>query len=711
VASLIVSLFALGLVLAPAAVSTPAAAARDVAPRDSLVTSLDVTPLSPNDIVIDSTGTYAYVATCTRSASNSYLLRLDLSTFTVDDSATMSTDCARSVAMSDDSIYVTTNDRLYRFAASTFGPSGPSTSDYVAIDNYGNALDVHGSYAYIGHHAGNAGNQITKVNVAGPTMTVASTFPSGGTYPMSLEIDPIGTFAYVTHTVSHSLAKIRLSDDSVVGSIQVGQQPYGLALDNSGSYAYVPSAAREAGSPPYTTPPWLVRVRLSDFTFDDSVTLPFYWGFSVDVNSAGTTAYVGQDREGANVAKVSLGPSMSIEETITVQNSPSSLAISPTAPFLYTANSADLNGRTVSKVVISGITPAPTVSSLSVSSGPLTGGGTVTISGDNLTGATGVDFGGAAATILSGSDDTVAVTVPGVGGAGDRNVTVTTPGGTSAQVLTYTYVAAPTVTSLLPANGPTSGGTTVTITGTDLSAATVTLGGVPVTTSANTATSIEFTTGPKASGTYAVDVTTVGGAVSAGSFTYLAPPAPPRPIPPSAPGVPTAIPGSASAHVTWEAVAWPGSYPVSAYRVTSSPAAGNCLVTTLSCEITGLTNGTAYTFRVQALSGAGWGEWSPESAPVTPMALAAPTISIIGTRAHHGGRAVITVTGDSNLAQGTVLHPWIKRPRERAFTQGSAAILADEAGSFTWSRRAAGPVTVYVRTIDGSARSNRIAIR
>ena len=52
----------------------------------------------------------------------------------------------------------------------------------------------------------------------------------------------------------------------------------------------------------------------------------------------------------------------------------------------------------------------------------------------------------------------------------------------------------------------------------------------------------------------------------------------------------------------------------------ASPGGASCLVTveTLSCIITGLTNGTTYTVRGRALNGAGWGDFSTPSGPVTP---------------------------------------------------------------------------------------------
>ncbi|GAA3063340.1 hypothetical protein GCM10020000_53440 [Streptomyces olivoverticillatus] len=60
--------------------------------------------------------------------------------------------------------------------------------------------------------------------------------------------------------------------------------------------------------------------------------------------------------------------------------------------------------------------------------------------------------------------------------AGPVAVTVSTAGGTSNPV-SYTYLAAPTVTALSPDQGPTSGGNTVTLTGTNLAQTTTVLFG------------------------------------------------------------------------------------------------------------------------------------------------------------------------------------------------------------------------------------------
>jgi hypothetical protein len=122
----------------------------------------------------------------------------------------------------------------------------------------------------------------------------------------------------------------------------------------------------------------------------------------------------------------------------------------------------------------------PTVTGISSSSGPTTGGTQVTITGTGFTGATKVAFGaasfGPAATFTVVSDTTITATAPAEA-VGARNVFVTNPGGTSVAVPAdmFTYVATagkPTVTGISVSSGPTVGGTQVTITGTGFTGAT-----------------------------------------------------------------------------------------------------------------------------------------------------------------------------------------------------------------------------------------------
>jgi hypothetical protein len=169
----------------------------------------------------------------------------------------------------------------------------------------------------------------------------------------------------------------------------------------------------------------------------------------------------------------------------------------------------------------------PTVTSVSPTSGPVAGGTSVTITGTNFTGATGVTIGGAAATAITVVNATTITATTPAHVAGTANVAVTTPDGTGTGSNLYTYVAAPTVGSVSPTSGPTGGGTSVTITGTNFTGATaVTFGGVSATgiTVVNS-TTITATTPAHAAGTVDVVVTTPGGTgTGTNLYSYVAAP-------------------------------------------------------------------------------------------------------------------------------------------------------------------------------------------
>ena len=180
--------------------------------------------------------------------------------------------------------------------------------------------------------------------------------------------------------------------------------------------------------------------------------------------------------------------------------------------------------------------PAPTVTAVSPSSGPTTGGTGVTITGTGLTGASSVKFGSAPATNVSvNSDSNITATAP-AGLAGPVDVTVTTAGGTSAanpnDTFTYTPPPLPKVTAVSPASGPSTGGTSVTITGSGFTGATVVDFGpsTPATFSVSNDTTILATAPASATlGPVDIQVTAPGGtsaAAPADQYTYVTPPQP-----------------------------------------------------------------------------------------------------------------------------------------------------------------------------------------
>jgi alpha-tubulin suppressor-like RCC1 family protein len=159
--------------------------------------------------------------------------------------------------------------------------------------------------------------------------------------------------------------------------------------------------------------------------------------------------------------------------------------------------------------------PTPTISSVSPNIGSAAGGTVVTITGAEFTGATAVRFGAAEATgVTVNSGTSITATAPA--GTGTVDVTVTAPAGLSpiTPADRFTYVLPPAVSKLLVKSGPATGGTSVTITGSQFTGATkVSFGGVEATSfTVNSATSITAVA-PAAvtAGTADVVVTNVAG--------------------------------------------------------------------------------------------------------------------------------------------------------------------------------------------------------
>jgi glucose/arabinose dehydrogenase len=176
--------------------------------------------------------------------------------------------------------------------------------------------------------------------------------------------------------------------------------------------------------------------------------------------------------------------------------------------------------------------PAPTVISITPNSGTTNGGTAVTIAGTGfLAGAT-VKMGGTSATVLSLVNSALITATTPAHAAGAVDVVVTntdTKTGTLTSGYTYTAASnpAPTVTSINPTTGVTTGGSTVTIAGTGfLAGATVSFGGTAAMGVALVnSTTITASTPAHAAGAVNVVVTntdTKSGTLPNG-YTYTAP--------------------------------------------------------------------------------------------------------------------------------------------------------------------------------------------
>lgn len=126
----------------------------------------------------------------------------------------------------------------------------------------------------------------------------------------------------------------------------------------------------------------------------------------------------------------------------------------------------------------------------------------------------------------------------------------------------------------------------------------------------------------------------LGDSLFSAASNTVTPALPPAATAPGAPTIGTATAGNASATLTWTAPANNGGAAITGYSVRAF--AGTVLARTQavtgnvgSAVITGLTNGTAYTFDVAAINTAGTGATSARSAAATPVApdTAAPTVT------------------------------------------------------------------------------------
>jgi YVTN family beta-propeller protein len=243
---------------------------------------------------------------------------------------------------------------------------------------------------------------------------------------------------------------------------------------------------------------------------------------AVDVGGAPVTGWV-VNGTGTQISNV-IAPSASAGSVdVTVTNPEGTSATSPADVFTYLPTTPPPPG-------------APTITGLSVNRGPEAGGTGVTITGTDLTGATAVDFGQLAVggyAVNSAGTQITAVS-PKAPAAGTVDVTVTTPVATSAisTADVFTYVAplpaaaTPVVTSVTPASGPTSGLTTVTVTGVDLTSVTQVDFGTKAAESFHSQSATSLTAvSPAVSSAGTVDVTvvTLSGTtpvVPADAFTY-----------------------------------------------------------------------------------------------------------------------------------------------------------------------------------------------
>jgi len=124
---------------------------------------------------------------------------------------------------------------------------------------------------------------------------------------------------------------------------------------------------------------------------------------------------------------------------------------------------------------------------------------------------------------------------------------------------------------------------------------------------------------------------------------------------PTAPNAVSAVAAKASAVVSWSAPTSDGGATITRYVATSHPANKTCTTFGTTCTMSGLTNGTTYTFTVVAKNKVGASSSSSPSQSVTPMAsIVNPPALTIQPSADLTNGATVKVSGTNFTPNGQV---------------------------------------------------------
>ncbi len=362
---------------------------------------------------------------------------------------------------------------------------------------------------------GTASDYIATIDWGDGTTSAGTVSGTVGSYNVS------GTHIYAdegSYTSTVSVTDIDGQSNSATGSVTVKEGDFGslypctLALMAGHSYSGHVAAYTDVGYPGQVA---------SDFT----ATIDWGDGTSTTGTVASTAGVCGS------------GPGFEIDGTHTYAAGGSytiKATFSDDPPSILT------NVLIISTANVAAL--PPTVTGINPVGGIFTGGTPVTITGTNLGPVTSVHFGAVLAPGFLCTATTCTVNSPAGTPGATVDVTVTSSGGTSptssADQFTYVVpVAPPSVSSVNPNSGPSTGGTVVIITGSGFAGATEVDFGDPPATNVTCSSNSCTATSPPGTGTVAVTVKGPGGTSVLSphdQFTYTGtnpnPPPPPLPV-------------------------------------------------------------------------------------------------------------------------------------------------------------------------------------
>jgi len=388
----------------------------------------------------------------------------------------------------------------------------------------------------------------------------------------------------------------------------------------------------------------------------DAVVSGTNWTFTTSTLVNGTTyAFIARAANAAGNTASSAAHSVTIDTsgpTVSITSDRTSLKAGDTATITFTMSEASTtfaaDDVTVAGGTLSGFTGSgQSYSATFTPTANSTANGTVTVAAARFTDAAG-NSNTAASLTPTISIDTVPPAAPTIVSVTDNVAPVIGP------------VASGGVTNdtVLVLAGTTDAGTTVAVFN-----GTTKVGDATV-----TGTNWTYTTPALIDGIYAFKAvaTDAAGNGSADSATHTVIV---NTTPPPAPTGVTGVPGNGRVTVTWDAPP-AGGVPITSYVVEYKTVSGTTWIrsgtsATTSATVAGLTNGTAYLFRVSAVNAAGTGA-AGQSAAVTPSTVAGAPTGVTGMAGN--GQVTVRWTAPASTGGATITGYMVEYSSNRGST-------------------------------------------
>nr|WP_329286906.1 IPT/TIG domain-containing protein [Streptomyces sp. NBC_00691] len=327
------------------------------------------------------------------------------------------------------------------------------------------------------------GNSVTALDSASGATTATITV---GTAPIGLALTPDGSQAWVTNNGSNTVSVIDTGANAVAATVPVGASPRMLTISPDGRWVYVAHTGSPAGIEVIDTLALVVAGTIPTGTYPSALAL----------SPDGGRLYVG-DFNSNSVAVVDTA-SNTVTATIPTSD-PVGIAVTPDGAHVYVGNRL---GNSVSVLD----TATNTV--------------TATIGVGAGTNAVLADPDGTRVYASNSFSDNMSVI-----DTATRTVVSTVATGSRPYGMAIGKAALPTVTALTPDHGPTTGATTLTLTGSNLTGTTtVDFGGRPASrVLVVDDTTVTAVAPPRAAGSVDVTLTAKGRTTPAGTYTYDTP--------------------------------------------------------------------------------------------------------------------------------------------------------------------------------------------